>query len=297
MRVSRPGGCAAQTSTLDFLAHAMSALSRRPELPPYAVLSGPVYTFSAEPEFGNLRSRGSTRGAAASPRSPPRPIRASPRRLRVRSASLRVASVYDSRRRVIVSRVVAHLGGISARHPRRRRDPSTDLSTWQPRRCRDPSTGHPRLARGGVVATPRRNSAIFTDDPRRRRGVAATRLLRVSTSQPALGAAAARGLRAAASRFDAAGARDEAQARVTGLRLLELGKPARGGTRRVASTAAASHHRGGALFHVPAAACRRNSPPRNILAAASPRRDVDDGEGVAPFIHCRHLCACFCVLA
>ena len=149
MRVSRPGGCAAQTSTLDFLAHAMSALSRRPELPPYAVLSGPVYTFSAEPEFGNLRSRGSTRGAAASPRSPPRPIRASPRRLRVRSASLRVASAYDP-----------HLSASPPCTIRGAASSSPALSRT--------SAGYPRGTRGGAVTRPRTY-------PRGSRGGAATR--------------------------------------------------------------------------------------------------------------------------
>ena len=57
MRVSRPGGCAAQTSTLADLAHFMSALSRRPFAPPNSVLSAPVYTFSADPELGNVTRR------------------------------------------------------------------------------------------------------------------------------------------------------------------------------------------------------------------------------------------------
>mmetsp|Transcript_9307 Transcript_9307/g.29598 ORF Transcript_9307/g.29598 Transcript_9307/m.29598 type:complete len:232 (-) Transcript_9307:36-731(-) len=56
-RASRPGGCAAYTSTPRALAHLISRFSRRPASPPNAVLSGPVYTFSEDPAFGNVTSR------------------------------------------------------------------------------------------------------------------------------------------------------------------------------------------------------------------------------------------------
>ena len=91
-----------------------------------------------------------------------------------------------------------------ASRPRRRRDLSPRTihvataasprpvgpSTWRPRRRRD-SSDHPRRGRGGVatrrtirVAAAAASRPIFTDSPRGRRGVAATRLHGLSTWPP-----------------------------------------------------------------------------------------------------------------